>query len=103
MQIGGGNLHNKATALRCLASCCDGLVFVGMMAFQIMHALGLPVTTDLVEKEAYKAALDLIQFAHEKNISILYPKDFWCMNDHLPKQLEIFPAQSIVDGKYQFN
>ncbi|XP_044473026.1 phosphoglycerate kinase-like isoform X2 [Mangifera indica] len=96
--IGGGNLHNKATALRCLASCCDGLVFVGMMAFQIMHALGLPVTSDLVEKEAYKAALDLIQFAHEKNISILYPKDFWCMNDHLPKQLEIFPAQSIVDG-----
>ncbi|KAJ0027260.1 hypothetical protein Pint_35677 [Pistacia integerrima] len=96
--IGGGNLYKKATALRFLASSCDGLVFVGMMAFQIMHALGLPVTSNLVEKGAYKAALDLIQFARDKNITILYPKDFWCMNNHLPKQLEIFPAQSIVDG-----
>lgn len=100
VQIGGGNLYNKAVALHYLASRCDGLFFVGMMSFQIMHALGLSVPSSLVEKDAHKAALDLIQFAHHKNINIIYPKDFWCINSHLPNHLEMFPAHFIPDGKF---
>ncbi|KAI9153761.1 hypothetical protein LWI28_016164 [Acer negundo] len=96
--IGGGNLYNKAAALHYLASRCDGLFFVGMMSFQIMHALGLSVPSSLVEKDAHKAALDLIQLAHHKNINIIYPKDFWCINSHLPNHLEMFPAHFIPDG-----
>lgn len=100
VQIGGGNLYNKAAALHFLASRCDGLVFVGMMSFQIMHALGLSVPSSFVEKDAHEAALDLIQFAHSKNITIIYPKDFWCINNHLPKHSEMFPAHVIPDGKF---
>ncbi|XP_007027389.2 PREDICTED: phosphoglycerate kinase, cytosolic isoform X2 [Theobroma cacao] len=96
--IGGGNLNNKAAALQFLASRCDALVFVGLMSFQIIHALGHSVPTNLVELEAQKAALDIVQFAHNKNVLILYPKDFWCVNQHLPKQLEVLPAQGILDG-----
>ncbi|XP_034218768.1 phosphoglycerate kinase-like isoform X2 [Prunus dulcis] len=96
--IGGGNLFDKAAALHSLTSRCDGLVFVGMMSFQIMHALGLPVPLNLVEHEVLKEALDIVQVAHIRNVQILYPKDFWCKNDHLPKQLEIFPAHRILDG-----
>lgn len=103
LQIGGGNLNNKAAALQFLASRCDALVFVGLMSFQIIHALGHSVPTNLVELEAQKAALDIVQFAHNKNVLILYPKDFWCVNQHLPKQLEVLPAQGILDGKIAFN
>ncbi|CAL5358408.1 unnamed protein product [Camellia sinensis] len=62
-QIGGGKLLEKAVALHFLAARCDGLVFVGMMAFQIMHAQGLPVPKKLVEHGAIKEALNLTQFA----------------------------------------
>ncbi|GAY56827.1 hypothetical protein CUMW_174870 [Citrus unshiu] len=96
--IGGGNLCNKAAALHFLASRCDGLIFVGLMSFQIMHALGLPVPPELVEKGANDAASDLIQFARDKNITILYPKDFWCTKIHHPNQVEIFPSHGIPDG-----
>eukprot|EP00258_Populus_trichocarpa_P027499 XP_024443518.1 uncharacterized protein LOC7467630 isoform X10 [Populus trichocarpa] len=96
--IGGGNLYDKASALHFLVSRCDGLVFVGMMSFQIMHALGLSVPSYLVEPGAYKAALDIIQIAHDRNIPILHPMDFWCMNEHLPEKMDIFPSHHILDG-----
>ncbi|CAK7343140.1 unnamed protein product [Dovyalis caffra] len=96
--IGGANLHDKAAALSFLVSRCDGLVFLGMMSFQIMHALGLSIPSNLVEPGAYQAALDIIQFAHDRNIPILYPKDFWCMNEHLPEKMRKFPSHRILDG-----
>ncbi|OVA18017.1 Phosphoglycerate kinase [Macleaya cordata] len=96
--IGGGNLFHKVDALQFLASKCDGLVFVGMMAFQIMHGLGLPVPSNFVEHCAVEYSLKIIQLAHERNIPVLLPKDFWCVNKCVPKQLRIFPANGILDG-----
>ncbi|OMO73622.1 Phosphoglycerate kinase [Corchorus olitorius] len=96
--IGGGNLNNKAAAIEFLASRCDALVFVGLMSFQIMHALGHSVPTNLLEREAHKTALDIVQFAHEKHVLISYPEDFWCVNQHLPKQMGVFPAHGVLDG-----
>ncbi|XP_015574861.1 phosphoglycerate kinase isoform X2 [Ricinus communis] len=96
--IGGGNLYDKAAALQFLASKCDGLVFVGMMSFQIMHALGYSVPSSLIEPKAHKAALDIIHFAHKRNISILYPKDFWCTNAHVMNEMEVVPAHHLLDG-----
>ncbi|XP_050382755.1 phosphoglycerate kinase, cytosolic-like [Argentina anserina] len=96
--IGGGNLFYKAAALHTLASTCDGLVFVGMMAFQIMHALWLSVPLNLVEHGALKEASDIVHFAHNRNVQIVYPKDFWCKNSRHSKQLEVFPGHAIPDG-----
>ncbi|XP_043815418.1 phosphoglycerate kinase isoform X2 [Manihot esculenta] len=96
--VGGGNLYDKAAALHFLASKCDGLVFIGMMSFQILHALGYSVPSSLIEPKAHKAAEDIIHFAHDRNIPILYPKDFWCVNDHRPNQMEVLPAHGIMHG-----
>ncbi|WCJ34492.1 Phosphoglycerate kinase family protein [Euphorbia peplus] len=96
--IGGGNLYEKASALHFLASKCDVLFFVGMMSFQIMHALGYSVPSSLVEPGAYKAAMDIIHFAHERNVSILYPEDFWCIKDCKSNQMEVFPSLGVLDG-----
>lgn len=98
MQVGGGNLVEKAAAVHYLASSADGLVFVGNMAFQIMHALGLPVPRRLVEAGAFTESVRIIQFANSRNIPILFPKDFWCLNDHLKKP-ELVPVHGILEGK----
>ncbi|KAK3001715.1 hypothetical protein RJ639_020666 [Escallonia herrerae] len=100
--IGGGNFLDKAAALHFLASRCDCLIFVGNMAFQIMHALGLRVPAKFVEHGALEEALRLIQFAKSRNMPILFSKDFWCINDQLQNQLEIFPSDSILDVKFGF-
>ncbi|KAI3417236.1 Phosphoglycerate kinase [Psidium guajava] len=96
--IGGTNLSNKAAALCSLASVCDGLVFVGMMSFQIMHVLGLLVALNQLELGATKEASELVQIAQDRNIAILYPKDFWCLSEEVPNQLELFPAHAISKG-----
>ncbi|XP_041024086.1 phosphoglycerate kinase-like [Juglans microcarpa x Juglans regia] len=96
--IGGGNLYQKAAALHFLASRCDGLVFIGKMSFQIMHALGLSVPLDFVEYGALNEVLDIAQIAYNRNTQILYPKDFWCKNDCFPGKLELFPSDGILDG-----
>ncbi|XP_065855843.1 phosphoglycerate kinase, cytosolic-like isoform X2 [Euphorbia lathyris] len=96
--IGGGSLYEKAFALHFLASKCDALFFVGTMSFQIMHAFGYSVPSTLVEPGAYKAAMDIIRFARERNVSILYPQDFWCIKDCKSNQLEVFPSHGISDG-----
>ncbi|KMT06243.1 hypothetical protein BVRB_7g161710 isoform A [Beta vulgaris subsp. vulgaris] len=93
--VGGGNLRDKAAALRVLASKCDGLVFVGMMALQIMHAMGMPVPLYLVEKEGAKEALEIVKYAESRSIPILLPSDFLCKHK---MQVKTFPAQSILDG-----
>lgn len=80
-----------------LASTCDGLVFVGTMAFQIMHALGLPLPSTLVEHGVPEEALEIVQYAKRQNIPILLPKDFRCEHS-CQMQLETFPAHGILDG-----
>ncbi|KAK9051537.1 hypothetical protein SSX86_028164 [Deinandra increscens subsp. villosa] len=95
--VGGGNLVEKAAAVRYLVSSADGLVFVGNMAFQIMHAFGFPVPRNLVEAGAFADAVRIIQIANSRNIPILFPKDFWCLNDHLKKP-ELVAVHGILEG-----
>ncbi|GJV88475.1 phosphoglycerate kinase, cytosolic-like protein isoform X1 [Tanacetum coccineum] len=95
--VGGGNLVEKAAAVHYLISSTDGLIFVGNMAFQIMHALGLPVPRNLVEAGAFKEAIKIIQYAKSRNIPILLPKDFWCLNDH-HKEPQLVPAHCFLEG-----
>lgn len=99
MQIGGANLAGKAAALQFLASRCDGFIFVGDAAFQIMHAFGLAVPMELVEKESLEAAHMLIEASKARGVQIVLPKDFWCLNDHYPLQMKICTANHIMDGK----
>ncbi|KAI3809353.1 hypothetical protein L1987_25325 [Smallanthus sonchifolius] len=63
-----------------------------------MHALGLPVRRKLVEAGAFAEAVRIIQFANSRNIPILLPKDFWCLNDRLKKP-ELVPVHGILEGK----
>ncbi|KAL3825877.1 hypothetical protein ACJIZ3_021906 [Penstemon smallii] len=96
--IGGGKLVDKANALRFLVSTCDGLVFVGSMAFQIMHALGIPVPLKWVELGALKEAASIVESAKSRNIPIVIPKDIWCTKDHDSEHMEILSVDSTLEG-----
>lgn len=99
MQIGGGNLADKAAAVQFLATTCDGLVFVGNMAFQILHALGVPVPTRLVELGALKEAVKIVESAKSRNVPLYLPRDVWCIKDHILNKMEIVSVQNIHEGK----
>ncbi|XP_023767806.1 phosphoglycerate kinase, cytosolic isoform X2 [Lactuca sativa] len=95
--VGGGNLIEKAAAINYLVSSSDGLIFVGNISFQIMHALGFSVPNKYIEFGAFKEAIKIIKSANSRNIPIFFPKDFWCMNDHF-KNPELVSAECIPEG-----
>ncbi|KHN24244.1 tRNA (guanine-N(7)-)-methyltransferase [Glycine soja] len=72
IQIGGGNLYDKAASFQFLASRCQWFVFVGMMPFQVMHALGVSVPRNLVDHKAFNEALDTVRLTRDRNMQILY-------------------------------
>ncbi|CAL1399291.1 unnamed protein product [Linum trigynum] len=96
--IGGANIHGKAAALKRLVSECDGVVFVGMMSLQIMHALEYSIPSTLLEPGSSDAAVEVIQSARYRKIPIITPKDFWCINDSLGYQIEVIPAHRLGEG-----
>ena len=72
------------------------------MSFQVMHALGVSIPCDLVDRKAINEALDIVRLAQDRNVQILYPKDFWCQKKCDPKQLQVFPSHGILDGTLFF-
>lgn len=94
--IGGGNFLEKAAALSLLASICDGVFFVGMLAFQVMHALGFSVPSIFLEHGAFSSASELIKLANIREIPICFPMDFWCVNDDNSELIEVFPFDRIL-------
>ncbi|VFQ72753.1 unnamed protein product [Cuscuta campestris] len=96
--IGGSSLAEKADAVHLLASICDGLVFVGSMAFQIMHALGIPVPLKLVEHGALNEAVRIVKSAILRNIPLGLPQDVWCIKENFPHEMEMVSVHSIPEG-----
>ncbi|KAI0499498.1 hypothetical protein KFK09_017702 [Dendrobium nobile] len=96
--IGGGKFLEKAAALLRLASVCDGLIFVGMLAFQVMHASGISVPSCFLEHDAFGEAADLIELANSRKILIYFPTDLWCVNDNNSELFEIFSSKRLLPG-----
>lgn len=72
------------------------------MSFQVMQALGVSVPSNLVDQKAVNEALDIVRLARDRNVQLLYPKDFWCRKNCDPKQLQVFPSHGILDGELFF-
>ena len=73
-----------------------------MMSFQVMHALGVSVPLNFLDHKSFNEAQDIVRLAQDRNVQILYPKDFWCRNKCDPKQLQVFPSHGILDGELFF-
>ncbi|KAJ3689971.1 hypothetical protein LUZ61_019135 [Rhynchospora tenuis] len=96
--IGGDNFSKKAPALQLIASKCDGLFFIGKLAFQIMNGLNLSVPYHFLEKNATNEVQKLIQIAQEREVPIFYPTDFVCAKNTDHELSEIFGSDKILAG-----
>lgn len=81
-----------------LASICDGLIFIGKLAFQMMHCFGLRVPANLVEYDAVEEALELIKLTKVRKTPIYFQKDFVCANVGKPNLQEILTYDEITAG-----
>jgi phosphoglycerate kinase len=98
-QIGGNNFSKKAPALQMLASKCDGLFFIGKLAFQIMNGLNLSVPPHFLEKDATSEVQKLIQIAQKREIPVFYPTDFLCVKNTNHELSKIFGSHEILAGQ----
>ncbi|XP_078173775.1 uncharacterized protein LOC144567503 isoform X2 [Carex rostrata] len=96
--IGGNNFSKKAPALQLIATKCDGLFFIGKLAFQIMNGLNLPVPPCFLEKDATGEVQKLIQIAQNREIPIFYPTDFVCIKNTNHELSKIFGYDEILAG-----
>ncbi|KAL5225756.1 hypothetical protein ABZP36_012395 [Zizania latifolia] len=63
-----------------------------------MNGFGIPVPSCFLEKNATKEVLHLIQIAHNRNIPIYHPTDFWCLNNNNHEDLEILDPAELLPG-----
>ncbi|KAH9301815.1 hypothetical protein KI387_013398, partial [Taxus chinensis] len=97
--VGGANILEKNHAIHSLLCKCDMVVFIGTMSFTFLSALGLSISPHFVEKHAREQAWELLDIAKKRNVRVLLPKDFRCINEaHLCDHTLVFEAQCILDG-----
>jgi len=73
--VGGAKVSSKITIITKLLDKVDNLIIGGGMAYTFIKALGGKVGNSLVETEHITTALEIIQKAKEKNITLLLPTD----------------------------
>lgn len=82
-----------------IATKCDGLFFIGKLAFQIMNGLNLPVPPRFLEKDATGEVKKLLQTAQNRKIPIFYPTDFVCIKNTNHGLSKIFGSDEILAGQ----
>ncbi|EPS66197.1 hypothetical protein M569_08579, partial [Genlisea aurea] len=96
--VTGNNLDGKAAALHTLISICDGLIFVGTIAFQIMHILRIPIPMNLVNPGELLMATEIVEHAKSRNIPLVLPKDVWCIKEDGSDKMKLFSVYSMPPG-----
>lgn len=73
--IGGSKVSTKITVLNSLIEKCDKVIIGGGMLFTFLKARGFNVGASLVEDESLDLALELENFAKQKNVELYLPTD----------------------------
>ena len=76
--LGGAKISDKIQVIDNLLDKVDGLVIGGGMAYTFLKAQGYEVGTSLLEEEKIKYALEMINKAKEKGVTLLLPIDNIC-------------------------
>ena len=108
--LGGAKVSDKITVINTLLEKVDSLLIGGGMAYTFLKAQGFCIGTSLVENEQTSLALQLLQKAQNKGVSLLLPEDhivaakfdkdataLTCTNDDFPADkmgLDIGPKTS---------
>ncbi len=73
--LGGAKVSDKITVIEKLLEKVDSILIGGGMAYTFLKAQGVSVGSSLVEEDRLTMALDLLDQARKKNVSIFLPDD----------------------------
>jgi len=97
--IGGAKVSSKITIIENILDKVDHLIIGGGMAFTFIKAQGGSIGSSLVEDDKMPLALEIIQKAKEKNVSIHLPVDAVIADSFSEyANTEVDPIDDIPDG-----
>ena len=72
--LGGSKISSKITIIQRLMDRVDNLIIGGGMSFTFIKAMGGKIGNSICENDQLQLALDIIEHAKEKNVTIYFPK-----------------------------
>jgi phosphoglycerate kinase len=73
--LGGAKVSDKIKVIRSLLGRVDALLIGGAMAYTFLRAQGQETGKSMVEEEQLSLAIELLESASERNVSLLLPTD----------------------------
>lgn len=97
--IGGAKVSDKILIIENLLEKATDIIIGGGMAYTFMKARGGKIGNSLCEEDRLQTALDILQLAKEKNVSIHLPEDS-VIADKFDAQAntQVAPSDAIPDG-----
>lgn len=101
-QVGGGKLSTRIPLLKSLIARqkCDLILLGSMIAVPFLRALGWRTGGTPLERDAEKAATELLELAEKEGVEIVLPTDMVC-GDRVAQgaRLKICSARHILQGE----
>ena len=100
--LGGAKVSDKIGLLKNLLDKADTIFIGGAMAYTFLKAIGKPVGNSKIEVDSLHLALDIVEKAKEKSVSILFPQDHIVSAsfDYKTHSLEDFSCQETIPEGY---
>jgi phosphoglycerate kinase len=99
--VGGAKISTKINLLINLIDKADNIVLGGAMANTFLYAMGKNVGTSMVEKDLAQKAIEIMQYAKNKDKHLLLPGDFLTENAqgavHLRSLDNIAQDEAVMD------
>jgi phosphoglycerate kinase len=93
--IGGAKVSSKAGVIKNLIPKLDALFIGGGMAFPFLTAQNIPIGRSLCDSKDLPIVKDILKSAHEHQVNLYLPQDFWAERGEEKPQLF---THSIPDG-----
>lgn len=93
--IGGGKVHDKLPLLTAMLDRVQTMLLCPAIVFTFLKAVQKPVGISLVDQEALESTRTLMQHAHQKNVTLIFPVDYQVALKSLDGPLEYVQADQM--------
>lgn len=102
VQIGGSRLSEQADVLKQMLGTCDKIFVTGPMAYTMLKAAGIQIPLPCIEQDMISRARKLLQYAREKKVELVLPKDFTLEHtDSFSRSMNISVSCPVPEGELQ--
>ena len=91
--MGGGKVRDKIPLIKHLLPYIDTLFIYPALCFTFLKAMGKPVGLSLVEDDMIEECKELLMYAHNYNVTIIFPQDFQIANKTIEGSLQTIAMQ----------